>query len=32
MRPELFIQDLIDMVREAEVLLDGLRTLTKYGE
>jgi hypothetical protein len=32
MRPELFIQDLIDMIKEAEVTLDALRTLTKYGE
>lgn len=32
MRPELFIQDLIDMVREAELTMKSLRTLTKYGE
>ena len=30
MRPELFIQDLIDMVRDAEVVLLSVRTLTKY--
>lgn len=32
MRPEIFIQDLIDMVREAEIEMLSLRTLTKYGE
>ena len=32
MRPELFIQDLIDMVREAELTMKSLRTLTKYRE
>jgi hypothetical protein len=30
MRPELFIQDLIDMVRDAEMTMMSLRTLTKY--
>ena len=32
MRPELFIQDLIDMVRDAEITMMSLRTLTKYDE
>ena len=32
MRPEIFIQDLIDMVREAEIEMMSLRTLTKYDE
>lgn len=30
MRPELFIQDLIDMIKDAEVAMLSVRTLTKY--